>query len=541
MNNNYNELIKKIVLSSYQEFLIIDVMDDKVYKYENNNEQFNCTSETSYTEYLNECKKFIYDDDISSYIDSLSISKLEENNNKITINYRMLDNKIGSYMNYTNNVTIYNDNNKKIIVVLVSRNNAKHSEKANIQKVNADDKMNKLVEAVSLSMLKIHNVVNMDNNLRTKDEYINSILVSLTTSFPVLNKSFNENAGEVYNSGKTTIMIVDDDKMTCSLIAKIFSNDYDIIIANNGQEAIDVLNKAKQNETSISCIFLDLVMPVLDGFSVLEYLDENNYLMKMPVIIISGNYDKETRNRAYSYEIADMLEKPFNAQVIRHRIENLINLYRSSGILNEMMVEQHQSLKEVVSAIVTAYEMDNQKMINQIKKYMKILMMQVSVQYPEYNINSNLIEKIANSTAYFAIGNYTLPKTILYKKGEYTTTEKEIIKNANINGSSIVKYALTNNSEIDAQYAYEIARYFNERYEGNGYPEGLSANSIPLYAQIASLAIEYMNLANTIVPVDYAKIASLITMESGHKFNPKIVEAFKKVQSEFEAITKVGD
>ena len=206
-----------------------------------------------------------------------------------------------------------------------------------------------------------------------------------------------------------------------------------------------------------------------------------------------------------------------------------------------MMVEQHQSLKEVVSAIVTAYEMDNQKMINQIKKYMKILMMQVSVQYPEYNINSNLIEKIANSTAYFAIGNYTLPKTILYKKGEYTTTEKEIIKNANINGSSIVKYALTNNSEIDAQYAYEIARYFNERYEGNGYPEGLSANSIPLYAQIASLAIEYMNLANTIVPVDYAKIASLITMESGHKFNPKIVEAFKKVQSEFEAITKVGD
>ena len=84
-------------------------------------------------------------------------------------------------------------------------------------------------------------------------------------------------------------------------------------------------------------------MPVMDGFGVLEYLNDNNYFNKIPVIIISGNYDKETRNKAYSYQIADMLEKPFNAQVIRHRIENLISLYRSSGILSEMMFEQQDN------------------------------------------------------------------------------------------------------------------------------------------------------------------------------------------------------
>ena len=544
MNNQFLNIINKKILENYQEVLIIDVLDDKIYKYVNNDGNFIFEKESSYVEYFDTCKKFIYEDDIPNYINSLSISKLEESNNKITLNYRMYDNKMGSYMGYVNNISLYDDetNGRKMIVVLVSPSSYKiNVSDDNQSKSNIEEKLNKLVDAVSLSMLKIHNVVNMDNNLRTKDEYINSILVELTTNYPILNKSFNDNALEIYNSGKQSIMIVDDDKMTCNLIAKIFSNDYDIIIANNGREAINVLGEIKRNNTNLACIFLDLIMPELDGFSVLDFLNDNNYLMRLPVIIISGNYDKETRNRAYSYNIADMLEKPFNAQVIRHRIENLINLYRSSGILNEMMLEQHQNLKEVISTIVKSYEMDNQMIINQVKKYMKILTMQVSVLYPEYNINSNVIEKIVNSSAYYGIGNYILPKSILNKRGDYSSAENDIIKVASTSGAAIVKYVLTNNKEIDLQYCYEIAKYYSESYDGTGYPEGISGNSIPLCAQIASLAIEYANLINSITPIDYDRIASLITMESGHKFNPKIVEAFKKVEVEFESVTKVGD
>ena len=93
----------------------------------------------------------------------------------------------------------------------------------------------------------------------------------------------------------------------------VFEKKYDVVLAHNGQEAIELLNSS--NGSSISCIFLDLIMPELDGFSVLDYLNDNNYLNKLPVIIISGNYDKETRNRAYSYRIADMLEKPFNLEI----------------------------------------------------------------------------------------------------------------------------------------------------------------------------------------------------------------------------------
>ena len=494
--NDYSGVISSSIFGRYEEALIIDVQGDKIYKYINNDGNFICEKESSYIEYFDECRSFIDVEDVEGYIDSLSISKLENNGGMATYNYKMLSPKLGTYLEYTNEISLHEESDKKIIVVLVARSNGvKVIEKSDTNKTNLEGKISKLADAVSLAMLKIHNVINMDNNLRPKDEYINSILVGLTTDFPELNKSFTDNAVEIYSSGRTTIMIIDDDSMTCNLIGKIFNKDYDVIIANNGEEAIAKLKDAKERNINISCIFLDLIMPVLDGFSVLDYLNDNNYLNKLPVIIISGNYDKETRNKAYSYQIADMLEKPFNAQVIRHRIENLINLYRSSGNINEMMLKQHENLKDIINSIV--------------------------VSYP--------------------IGNYTLSRSILTKKGEYSEAEKESLKKANVNGAAIIKYVVSlNNTEIDSKYAYEIAKYYNERYDGTGYPEKISGESIPLSAQIASLAIEYINLINTIVPVDYGRIASLIIMEAGHKFNPKMVEAFKKVAPEFEAITKVG-
>lgn len=542
MKEEYKRIIDKQILDNYIQAYVIDVDNDRLYKYVNNAGNFTCESESSYVEFITNCNTFVFEDDVQDYVSSLSISRLESNNNRLNISYRMLNNKIGTYSDYINNISLFIENGKKLIIVLVSTvNNSKVCEKTDQSKSILEGKYNKIIDAVSLAMLKIHNVINMDNNLRTKDEYVNSILVGLTTDYPELNKSFNENASEIYKSGKTSIMIIDDDKLTCNLIAKIFDKKYDIIIANNGREAIDTLKKCKDDSVNISCIFLDLIMPVLDGFSVLDYLNDNNYLNKMPVIIISGNYDKETRNKAYSYQIADMLEKPFNAQVIKHRIENLISLYGSSGIINEMMLEQHENLKGIINGIVYAYELDNSTIINLVKRYMKILTMQVSVMYPEYNISSNMIDKIANSSIYYGIGSYILPKTLMQKKMSYSEEEQKLIKNANVNGSAIVKYVVNNNSnDLDSKYAYEITRYFSEHFDGTGYPEALSGVAIPLSAQIAALVIEYINLINTMVPINYDRIASLIEMEANHKFNPKIVEAFKMVRSEFEAITKVG-
>ena len=541
MMNEYKGIINKSIVNSYREILIIDIMDDKIFKYYVKNNSISFSKEMSYMNYLNTCKDFIYEDDIDKYVESLSISRLESENKGMTLNYRMKDDRLGSYFEYMNSISLHEENGKKIIVVLVSLiNDKKRYEKSNDGvKSHLESKLNKMVDSVSLAILKIHNIINSESNIYSKEEFINSILASLTNEFPEFNESLNDNAIFLSDTGKSTVMIIDDDKMTCNLIKKIFEKKYDVVVAHNGEEAIDLLSNSVNN--NISCIFLDLIMPVLDGFSVLDYLNDNNYLSKLPVIIISGNYDKQTRSRAYSYQIADMLEKPFNVQVIRHRIENLINLYKSSNSLTEILSQQHRDLKNIVNSLVSAYELDNAKCMEMLKKYTRILAMQVSVQYPEYNINSNMIDKIANSSVYYAIGNWVLPKSLVYKKGVYTEEERSILNMSNINGANIVKYVIArDNRDIDASICYDIVKCCNERYDGNGYPQGLSANSISIAAQIASLAIEYNNLINTIVPVDYEKVASLIIMESGRKFNPKIVDSFKRVQSEFEAITKVG-
>lgn len=539
--SEYKGIIDKLIVNNYEEILIINVFQDKIYRYQVRDNDFVCNKELSYMDYLRDCKNFIYQDDVDDYVDSLSLSKLEAINNSVMINYRMKDG-LRTYREYNNMIKLYDDNGEKIIVVFVSLStgNSVNYESNDSCKNSLETKLNKIVDSVGLAILKIHNIMNNDSSYVTKKEYVDSILASLTSEFPEFNEVLNSNAMNLYNREKSTIMIVDDDKMTCSLIKKIFDKDYEVVIKNNGEEAIEYLSNS--GSVNISCIFLDLLMPVLDGFSVLDYLNSHNYLNMLPVIIISGNYDKDTRRRAYGYQIADMLEKPFNVQVVRHRIENLINLYRSSNSLNDMMLEQHRELKNVVNSLIVAYEMDNGRCMDLVKRLTRALTMQVSVMYPEYNINSNMIDKIANSACYFAIGNYTLPKSLLYKRGIYTEEERSIKKMGTLNGASIIKYVLSKeNKEIDGKYCYEICKYCNERYDGNGYPEGLSGNSIPLSAQIASVAIEYCNLINSINPIDYDKVASLIIMESGRKFSPKIVESFKRVQEEYMEITKVGE
>lgn len=536
----YKGIIDKLIKDSYEESLVIDVFNDKIYKYAYVNDDIVKLEELSYADYLNKCNSFIYGDDLDKYIESLSIG-----NDTNVVRYKMLD-ESGNYQEYVNNVIKYKDDGNDLIVVLVAKDKDLDNIVSNNTNSisNMENKLKRMVDSIGNAILKIHNVINNGGSVNNKKECIEAILAGIVNEYPEFNEVINSNMNNLFLQKKSTIMIIDDDKMTCSLIKKIFDKDYDIIIANNGKEAIEYLsdNDNSSFKANIACIFLDLLMPVLDGFSVLDYLNDNNYLNKLPVIIISGNYDKETRNRAYSYQIADMLEKPFNVQVVRHRIEKMINLYKSSSSVNNMMVEQHRELKNIANSLIVSYEIDNEKMMKMVKKYTRILAIQVSVDYKEYNINNKIIDRIAESAGYYGIGNYTLPKSVLYKRGMYSEEERSLIKMANINGANIIKYVLArDNNKIDEKYCYEIVKYYNERYDGNGYPEGLSGNSIPLSTQIASVAIEYSNLINTITPVDYDRVASLIIMESGRKFNPKIVESFKKVMKEFEGITKVGE
>lgn len=131
----------------------------------------------------------------------------------------------------------------------------------------------------------------------------------------------SEKVGEVYN--KKTILVVDDSSIIRNFVKRIFSDTYNVGSAENGEEAINIIKANKDNDF-IEAILLDLNMPKVDGFAVLDYMKENDLLKKMPVSIISGDSSKETIDRAFTYQIVDMLEKPFNDQSIKMVIEKTL-------------------------------------------------------------------------------------------------------------------------------------------------------------------------------------------------------------------------
>lgn len=129
--------------------------------------------------------------------------------------------------------------------------------------------------------------------------------------------------GDVFD--KKTILVVDDSNIVRNFVKRIFSDKYNVGIAKDGEEAIRII-KANQNNDFIETILLDLNMPKVDGFAVLEFMRQNELFQKMPVSIISGDSSKETIDRAFTYEIVDMLSKPFNEQSVKSIIEK--TMYR---------------------------------------------------------------------------------------------------------------------------------------------------------------------------------------------------------------------
>lgn len=174
--------------------------------------------------------------------------------------------------------------------------------------------------------------------------------------------------------------------LTRNMIKRVFDDEYKIVMATNGKEAIEYLesnsNKGiTESSDNILGIFLDLTMPVMDGFAVLEYLSKNNYLHRVPVIIISGDYEKETKTRVYNYGIADMLEKPFDFEVVKHRIGKFIGLYKSSNSLTNLISEQSSDLKDLINPFVEIYMYDYKDNINKVSSLMKTLGKRVMIDY----------------------------------------------------------------------------------------------------------------------------------------------------------------
>lgn len=535
-NNSILYLLQNFLLTRFLNAYIIDVISDKAFIYSYVNNSIVNKSNTTYSGFLTDLSNSLSSEDLNNLTANLSIQRLEEcfYSGKKSVN--LVINRGGT--DYLLDISLVNFNGNKLIMVI--ENLFDSSMGLNINSGNyknkEDIRMQSMIDNVSDSLLKIYNVFNSNRNnpeVNNIGNYINTILSDITNSYPEFNRSFKENAINVSSMGRPTLLIVDDDMITRNLLKKIFIDQYNIVMATNGEEAIGILEDNSnrnmfESRDNIVGIFLDLVMPKMDGFGVLDYLNRNNYLSKIPVAIISGDYSKETRDRVYGYHIADMLEKPFNTEIIKHRVNNLVNLYKSSNSLNEMILNQYADLKNVIDTIISAYKYDYASNIEMIKRYSFIIGTDIMNNYGEYNLDEARVNLIAEASCYYDIGYYAIPRVIYSKDSNFTKEEADIVKNYPIIGSKIVKYGLKNMGDSAfMEYAYEITRYYHERYDGTGYPEGLRGDAIPISACIVALSALFNNFVRSYS--NSKDIRDAICRLSGSKFNPRIIESFKRV------------
>lgn len=528
-------ILQKLIINDDLTLYVFDVINDKVDKYAVLLGEVKKEKTDTMQNYLDNIKNEVKKEYVKGFMNMVSVPKIKEEikngNTKPSFKYQSLD---GNFYELLCGLANLNGND---IIITVRR---KLNEEKTGDKTENGVRYNGLIRRLADSILKINNVFNLDNkksiNIKNIEEYINSIFKSLTSAYPELRKSVNQSAANVSGMVDDVLLIVDDDILTRNMIKKVFDGEYKIVMATNGKEAIDYLeeNQSKgvsESSDNVLGIFLDLTMPVMDGFGVLDYLSKNNYLYRIPVIIISGDYEKETKTRVYNYGVADMLEKPFDFEVVRHRISNFINLYKSSNSLNSIINDESRNLKELINPFVESYRYDYKENIKNVKNYIKILSKQVMNDYDKYDLDDEKIEKMADASMYYDIGFYSVPRSILSKKTDFTNEELEKIKNYPLFGSKMLKYVLNYiMDEAYKKYADNITLYYHENYDGTGYPKGLKQDEIPLEAMIARICITYNNLKRK----NINDRLSFIENKSGTMFNPEIVNSLKKVIDKFE-------
>ena len=177
-----------------------------------------------------------------------------------------------------------------------------------------------------------HEQKSKDGDLLFINEHINDLINETNKAIVLIQEYMNDNKElpekldetlptDIFDS--KTILVVDDSNIIRNFVKRIFNEKYNVGTAKDGEEAIRIINANKDNDY-IEAILLDLNMPKVDGFAVLEFMRQNNLLEKMPVSIISGDSSKETIDRAFTYKIVDMLSKPFNEQNIKSVIEKTL-------------------------------------------------------------------------------------------------------------------------------------------------------------------------------------------------------------------------
>lgn len=335
---------------------------------------------------------------------------------------------------------------------------------------------------------------------------------------------------------KQTILIVDDSEMNRFILSDMLSDEFEILEAKNGKDAIAVLRKL---DNAVSLVLLDIVMPEMDGFEVLAYMNKYHWIDDIPVIMISSETAPSAIEYAYDMGVTDFISRPFDAAVVRRRSVNTIMLYAKQKKLMDIVAEQiYQKQKsnslmiEILSHIVEFRNGESGLHVQHISVMTEILLKRLIQKTDKYGLTSSDIQLISVASALHDIGKIGIPDHILNKPGRFTPEEFEIMKTHSALGAGMLEQVPFHQNEPLVKVAYEICRWHHERYDGKGYPDGLKGEEIPISAQIVSIADVYDALTSERCykkAFTHEKAMEMILNGECGAFNPELLDCLKDV------------
>ena len=357
-------------------------------------------------------------------------------------------------------------------------------------------------------------------------------------------ESVNNNGSKAY---KCRILVVDDSEMNREILSEILNEEYDIIEADSGDTCIDMLRKY---ETGISLVLLDIVMPGMDGFGVLNYMNRHHYLEDIPVIMISSEDSTETVRRAYEMGVSDYINRPFDAGVVHRRVYNTIKLYakqrRLIALITNQVYEKEKNNRMMVGILSQIVEFRNGESgshVLNINIFTGMLLESLVQHTDKYDLSWSERLLITTASALHDIGKIGIDDKILNKPGRLTDEEFKIMQNHTIIGASILENMGSYQDEELMKVAYQICRWHHERYDGKGYPDGLKGDEIPISAQVVSLADVYDALVSERVykkAYSHEKAIEMIINGECGCFNPILLECLLDIQDRIKRKMKTG-
>lgn len=338
------------------------------------------------------------------------------------------------------------------------------------------------------------------------------------------------------------ILIVDDSEMNRDMLSDMLSDDYDIVEAADGEEALSIL---KERVYDIDLVLLDIIMPAVDGFGVLDVMKRYHWIDNTPVIMISSETSQSYIRKAFELGVTDYIIRPFDSFIIHKRVSNTLMLYRKQkkllSALEEQVYENEKNNSMMINVLAHIVEFRNGESgmhVHHIKQLTSILLQNLIEKTDKYHLTENDILLISTASSLHDIGKISIDDKILNKPGRLTAEEFEVIKTHSVIGAEMLNdLHNTHNYPLFAK-AYEICRWHHERYDGKGYPDGLKGEEIPISAQVTSLADAYDALTSNRCykkAFSHEKAMEMILDGQCGAFNPVLLQCLKDCEKQILA------